>query len=399
MTHHVGFLYADYGGGIMEIFNHARTLEHLRNSAAGCSRITIMGDECEVLSKDPCDGSPLVFTTPSANDTAPWWDGVANSASSKAYGFWVEEWTGLDDSHLHRTATTISPRGAKFSTLGQGARTMKFNVLLFGHDGVALEELFRWLAEQITNCCDDCGGTNLWVRTTCPDGYSDDYGLATLNNVQMVEGLTWLDPPIRDLGCFMRRATFTLAAGDPCMYTPPSQLLAPATLVAANPCTVGFTNLFGAPCSPENLDIFSPYWQMQVLIPAATRGVRAPIVYLTQSGEDWSPPLVITGTSDPNSRGATMNSVEISGRVFLRGVPPGYEVMVDCARRRVLKRVASQRLPWESADDLIDTLRGIPSWPFVTCWHGYTFVTPTFFSVEIANLTVSIDETQRYGCC
>jgi hypothetical protein len=119
MSHHVGFLYFDDGIQVREIINHARTIEHLRNSGIGCATVGIQAEECAVLSLDQCDYTPVTFTTPDdINRPAPWYDGVPGSPSAGGYGFWINEWTGLDGSNVRRSASTIYPRGATFAPLG-----------------------------------------------------------------------------------------------------------------------------------------------------------------------------------------------------------------------------------------------------------------------------------------
>ena len=52
------------------------------------------------------DWDPLVLTTPGADSVAPWYSALYPE-SADAYGFWIEEWTGLDDAHIIRPVTTV----------------------------------------------------------------------------------------------------------------------------------------------------------------------------------------------------------------------------------------------------------------------------------------------------
>lgn len=216
----VNFLYFDDGINTHEIINGARTLEHLRNSSQSCGSIQVVNDDCPVLYLDPCDYTPVTFTTPDdPTNPAPWWDGVAGSPTSKAYGFLIDEWTGLDGAHMSRDATPVRRKGSVFGSLGQAHRVWKMNVSLFAADQVALEALFRWLEDALISCCQT--GVTAWVRTVCPEGYDDDEGLVHVVDLQILEGLQWEGEAVNDLSCKVRRVSFTLGVGDPCLYRPP----------------------------------------------------------------------------------------------------------------------------------------------------------------------------------
>lgn len=395
MTNHVGWLWMDFGDGPKEILNNARTLAHLGNADISCARVSISGAECPVLAKHPVSGAALTFATPSTGTVAPWWDGVSGSPSSKAYGFWVDGWTGLDSSHIKRSSTAVSPRGAKFSKLGQGARIMKITLTMFGDDSVALEELFRWLDDQIASCDSACGGATAWWRTMCPGSYGDDTGLVLGSGAYVVEALTWLDNPIRELGAFMRRATFTLGLADPCLYTRPTSLMAETNMGAVDHCALGLEEIFGCPSS---VDAFEPY-QLDAAVSAPHIGAAVPVVYIeNQNVTDWSAPLLIAGVEDPAAAGALLTGTVITGRVWLIGIPPSYEVVVDCARRQVLKRPTGTT-EWEAADDLIDGLAGVPTFPSISNDDGYLIVRPTFLGNNLDDIAVTAQLARRYGCC
>ena len=395
MSHHAGVLHLDFGSGPVEILNQARTIAHLGEADISCARVGIMASECAALSKHPQSGESLNFQTPSTGTVARWWDGVSGSPTSHAYGFWIEEWTGLDSAHIGRSSSPVAPRGARFSKLGQGARMMKLNVLLFGRDAMALEGLFRWLENELIGCSDGCYGADLWARTGCPDGYGDDVGLVIMSGAQLMEGLTWLEPPIRQLGCFMRRASFTIGVSDPCLYSKPTSVLSSTDFSNVNHCALGLDEIFGC---PDDVDAFAPY-QKYVALAAANTGVNAPVVYLANDhATAWSSPLLVAGVEDPLAAGPYLTGTDVTGRVWLRGIPPETEVMVDCARRRIFKREIGAT-SWETADDLIDGLAGVPSYPFVSDVAGYVIVRPTFLGNNLANLSVQIDRVHRYGCC
>lgn len=388
MSHHLNFLYFDDGQHTHEVINGARTVEHLSNLA--CSRVTIKaGVDCDVLYKDQCDYDQTVtFTVPTDPDNpAPWWDGVASSPSSNAYGFWIEEWTGLDGAQIRRGATPIYPRGSSFGPLGQSHRVWKMNLLLFGADGVALEELFRWLEAALIQCCSI--GTTAWVRTTCPDGYDDDYGLVHVVDVQILEGLEWLTPPIESMGCFMRRVSLTLGVADPCLYRPPINCERDALFPEiVSWCDLGLTGIFGCPAGDDAFEDF----RITCPIEGQHIGTVAPVVIIRNvNSETYSPPLRVAGFGENGSR---------LGEVRIAGIPPQSELMVDAARRRTLWRGVGYTRGWEPGYAYLDgSIESIPIYPEVGCHDGTIIIEPTTVTPVLADLQVTVDMVGRYGCC
>lgn len=616
MSHHLGFLYFDDGLSVNEVINHARTIEHLRNASAFCYMLGGPLDPgCDILYLDSCDYTPVTYSTPDSVDTpAPWYDGTPGSPSSNCYGFWIEEWTGLDGAHMRRSTTPSYPRGGSFGTLGQAHRVWKMNVLLFGADATALEDLFRWLEETLIQCCSP--GVTTWVRTTCPDGYDDDYGLVHVVDLQLLEGVEWISPPEEQLGCFVRRVSFTLGVGDPCLYQPPVNCLTDevfptgSVLIDSKGTTtyvarVGTTNLgitgdlqidwggylddwtpsgiqclvsnttnsnpdfgfrldvttdtklrlrvslngssfgqdstsdaitdritasqvlyvrarwsaatgdvnfytsddritwtqvgstilgtsgsafpaVGAPVdvgaavsanfldgktqyaaiwdgfssqstgekvirlepedadgavswvdhetsrtwtlgtgTPSNtsefieeghLDIYGAGlrgmlgcpvdqdafadWRLCCNVEGVRFGVAAPVVVIRNNNtESYSPPLRVVGVGD-NGSGCVVANNEFFGEVRVSGIPPQSELMVDCARRRVLWRPVGFIRPWEPGYVYLDTsVSALPTYPAIGCYDGMIFVEPTALTSALEDLEVTVDMVGRYGCC
>ena len=128
-------------------------------------------------------------------------------------------------------------------------------------------------------------------------------------------------------------------------------------------------------------------------------GANAPLVYITNdNATKWSPPLMVCAVEDPLSAGAVIDGTDLMGQVWLRGVPPSYEVLVDCAHRRILKRETGTTV-WETAEDLIDARSGVPTYPYVTDTDGFVIVRPSFLGDHLSDVLVTIESVRRYGCC
>src|SRR5690606_5606622 len=109
---------------------------------------------------------------------------------------------------------------------GSRHREMKLNVLLVGLNEPALMHGFRWLESFLVGCSESCGEWAFWIRDFCPPDpeLDPEEGVYRLDEVALIEGPTWESPVTPRSGCVIRRASFTIAAGDPCMYSPPSEL-------------------------------------------------------------------------------------------------------------------------------------------------------------------------------
>ena len=105
------------------------------------------------------------YATP-ALDGAPWYN--ANyPQSADAIGFFIEEWTGLDNRHVERK---VAGRhlGGQLGALGATERVMKLNLLAFARSERAMEYLFRWLEATLSTVCASCETSSMWIRRWCP---------------------------------------------------------------------------------------------------------------------------------------------------------------------------------------------------------------------------------------
>lgn len=351
-------------------------------------------------------------------DAAPWFNS-SSAASTEAIGFLIEEWTGLDGAAFVRSATGIGGRqgGARFGPLSSKHRVMKINVLLHGSSERGLNYLFRWLEQRLIDCCNPEGGQSVWWRDSCPNVSTPEYGLRRLDRVALIEGPTWEAQPTYDSGCYVRRVSFTLAAGDPCVYDVDTNIVAPTTAT-----TSGVTlssNLFVADRN---------FWvgtgdQIVASMPAPEVGKVAPIVTITSSRESRSsgvikplPDLRIVGYADPQQYGTNFANMMKIGELLIAGTQTsGLEIKIDMAARRVTYRdpYGSDRYTWYDASRLIRAnLDGTITnrwFAFDGCFEGVVVIEPVFTgwacSYEpstadpVSAFTVTVDAVEFNGCC
>ena len=240
-----GWLYwVDSLGDPQEFVNHARTNAYIKNLKCDYGVTNVLDDGgCAAYRYKPCyedavtlavtDWKGMVFTTPSDSlEPAPWWDGVAGSASSEAMGMIIEDITGLDGAQHGRSVGPVGGRrgGARFGPLSNRHRVVKINMLLHGTTPRSLEFLFRWVEDQLISCCGStCDDMSLWVRTHCPTIAYIEEGVYRLYDVALLEGPIREANPMPRGNAWINRVSFTLGTGDPCMYAPNISVAASST--------------------------------------------------------------------------------------------------------------------------------------------------------------------------
>jgi hypothetical protein len=420
----------------IELFNHARTAAYLANSAVlGCGRVSNILDAggCDAYTYLPTcttpparTWTPTTFTNP-VSDQAPWYNS-GFSASSQFLGFWIDEWTGLDDSHLSRTVQPIGLRGGG-GILGPVAateRVMAFNVLLFGESESALEYGFRWLAGVLSAACSTCSLDTIMFRRICPSIANIEDGLTFAHKVGMVSGLAWEEPPIESQGCFMRKASFTLAAGDPCLYGPDSQIVTNATSINIANCLNSQASTFGSanfpkasrkPCQPVCSDLHQNCSASWSITPNFVTAGALRVMLSNPSGTATVPEMRVSVLANISGMGiAGRCTLPVLGEVNLRPIPPNGTIIYDVGRRKLLYGDPAAASPVNAAPFLLPNPAGVPRWfalgcspilvvvslnslcydvgtsPYAT-WKGPD---GTSFSVQMP--VVSIETAERMGC-
>lgn len=343
----------------------------------------------------------------------PWYT-ATNAASAEAYGFYIEDWTGLDGAHHTRSITPTGQNrgGALYGPQSANPRAWKMNVILHGSSERGLEYLFRWLESTLLNSCGtNCGTQFAWIRQVCPNDPSvtPQEGVARAERVVLLEGPTWEAPPAVDGGCYIRRVSFTLGIGDPCLY----REAAPLAYGEVTTSGTGTGNVLSN-CATFNGD--SRQVRAVMSGPDTGYGVRAPIVTITSPAESGSstrkglPVLRIVGYDDPLGYGNPCQANQI-GELILEGYETsGYEIVIDMAKRRVRMRPVGTT-EWLDGSRLIGkALRsGVTRWwSFGSCNSGLVVVEPAFTNLEtnrvsatslqVSQWSVRIESGDRFGC-
>lgn len=347
-----------------------------------------------------------------AASAAPWYRST-NPASGEALGFAIEEWTGLDGAHHQRTMQPIGSLrgGGQPGALSHKHRVMKINVLLHGTSDRGLTYLFRWLEQQLLNCCGSDGIQQLWWRETCPALGSPTEGLQMLNEVVLVEGPTWESQPTSASGCYIRRASFTLASGDPCMYAVPSSV-ASATMTLSGAILSASTSV-------------RKWWSgtdkyLAAALPAGLVGRVGPVVTISSPLEGRPattrkpiPDIAISGFLTPrNDSLATLSDAYQIGEIIIAGAASaGLVIEVNVPGRQVRYRDPYGDNQWYDGSRFIaagsfGTRRW---WSLDACTPGAVVVQPlwdglacryeTSTADPVSRWTVSIEAVEINGCC
>lgn len=335
------------------LFDGAKNLDGL---ATGATSFTASSGQTVTVNRSGTPSSAVVASTygtwvaktyvsPTA-DPAPWYN-AAYPESANAYGFMLEEWTGLDDTHITRSSTPWGGYGGG-TLLGAASatgRTMAINMMLFGASEEAVDYLFRWLGSTFNAVCATCDTDTMLIRRYCGSTANPEAGVAELRRVGVNRGLSW-ESDIADWGnCQIRRASIILEAGDPCMYLPEAApTVTSSTITNLNACfndvdvTVNAARSICRPtCSELETTCRSTYsW---TVTPMAAVG---PIIVFDNPASQLSYPFRATVYADPNAVGASNPcGLEIIGQIYVRALPPWSTMTWDVAGREVRYRDAS----------------------------------------------------------
>lgn len=335
-SYHNGFLYLSDGfGNPVELINHARTAYNLTAANHPAFRSVLDSGGCEGLEFNPCemasDGSVTEWT---AVDMAadPW--GVAGAAA-EAFGFYIQEWTGLDGAHHARASTPVGAGGARFGPLSHRQRVMSLNVVLVGSTERGLNHLFRWLESALLTTGDSGCLGSMWLRDICPGGLTDaelEVGLLRADDVVLVDGPSWVSPPAMDSGCYIRVVNFTLVAGSPCLFAVPAS--SSTTAITAPALSASTIPAYFAACNEWSGSVA----RVSAAVTAPAFGMASPLVKFSSPLEVAAgvrkviPAYRIFASVDDEGT-AVLNpcTQRHLGMVIVQNLPSGYEMVVDCS--------------------------------------------------------------------
>lgn len=288
---------------------------------------------------DVGDWLPLVFDSP-ATDPAPWYN--ANyPQSADALGFYITAWTGLDDGHLKRASSPIGSYGggSRLSPISSDGRVMKLNIIIFGRTNEATEYLFRWLASTLSSICSTCDTPSILIRRYCPSGVDLWDGAVQLRRVGLVEGLKWEADLVERGACYMRQASFTLEAGDPCMYLPDTDRPVNAMDADADvdACLAGLTlDPDREFCRPSCSELTANCRTIRTF-EVDPLGAMAPVITWTNTQNSYTYPFRALIYADPGETGAVPNpcGLRLLGEMYVRALPPYSSMRWDITGRTV----------------------------------------------------------------
>lgn len=422
MSYHTGWMYfADAYGNPSEIINEYRTRQNMiRAKNAGVAipfdNLTPVPDGiCSTLGFEPCtmDAYTGAVTSWAAINTgptvAPWYNSNNGDDSTEALGFWIDEWTGLDGAHHLRSTSPRGsrPYGAAFGLQSQKERVMAFNLYAVGVTERGLEYLFRWLESTLLATCSPCDTITMFLRQYCPPGVTAtalEDGLVSCSQVGLIAGPTWETPPIEGAACFVRKISFTLAAGDPCLRRVPAAAVSNSatwTPPGSGTNATAGCNLFSGSAARQSVAVTAPMY-----------GMTSPKVTITSSKVSGVnlPALRIVGLLDKDRLGA-LNPCgqERNGLITLDNIPTGWEVIVDCGTAQVTARdlygdrVYSDGSSFVQANANYDpSYTGRRAINFLNCVNGYVVVEPAWNGAGYATTplawTTSVQMQERFGC-
>lgn len=208
-----------------EFINNERVSTY--SAALGITAITCAG--CTSLARAVND-KPYVSP---ADDDAPWFDPVVVESKDFA-GLLGVEVTGLSKTYGRRDPVPLTTDGSSLHPFRRTHREIQFRAIALAKTDCALSYGFSWLSSVLRGGCNTgCVGDNLCFFTCCPtcdappeppepDPCMDDSDRywRQMYNVGLIDMAEPRDTR-KVAGGWLSEITFTLAAGDPFIYSAP----------------------------------------------------------------------------------------------------------------------------------------------------------------------------------
>lgn len=389
-------------------------------TAASGQTVTVTSSGAlQIIVRQYCDDwMPLSFATP-ATDPAPWYNSNYPE-SADALGFYVEEWTGLGSDHVRGalTATGRPGGGGRVGVLGSQGRVMKLNLFAVANSEAGMQYLMDWLSSQLIGMCGGCGDDTMLFRRFCGSESDLWNGVGEMRRVRVIEGVSWEAEPVEIATCFLRRMSFTIAAGDPCVYFHATDVPAdPADFTAdLSTCLAdGFVDEDRHPCRPSCSELTEDC-RAAFTFEVNPLGAMAPVVQMYNDSAEPTLPMRVLLYADPLDVGVDPNpcGLPLMAEIYIRSMPAYASFIWDIAGRTTYFRDVTtgefvEGGPYIDANDPpVPRYSSLPcgkawlvfepgtfcltgSGPWTDPVSGLEFTTPTF-------PTTTVRMQERVGC-
>lgn len=309
-------------------------------------------------------------------DGEPPWHDTSVEASEDFLGFWVEKF----DFPAVVQRTTY-PRGGPLggSTIGRlqrPQREMAVEVLAVATSDAGLRYGFDWLTTKLAGC-GDCSDVSGLVRLHCTDQDHPTLGMWELRRIAL------LDPPSDEgsvfnfNGCLIRKATFTIAAGDPYRYKCPYDLVTDETFEVVNgsggeDCLTMVDWL----CPDDPAD-----YRICAEVPAPGAITTTDINVVIAAGSEGMAPLRIKGALNPLSLECADPRLEPCMEMTVAGLGPAERLFIDSSNRRVWFSSPATANEWVDGIDhvIVQSDRSPEFLSIDGCDPAWVWITPAAF--------------------
>lgn len=362
--------------------------------------------QCSALDYNPClaggDFPALVYgdAPDDESNPAPWFDELAAS-SAEFLGWMVDTIDGFDYANYGRTVNQRAIEGANATPMRAAGREVTYTII-----GTALTERgmmygLNWLAAMLLGIGGRCGWGRAVIRTHC-DEEDITGGLYELREVACTQAPTWTDNVLADKGCLVRGATFTLLAGDPCMYGCRSTCLTATGNLVTTPISAvcdGVTTISDLLCGPMPIAVNTGnVVACCEVAPGIAIDSRSATVQIDATERCGPFSIELYSALPETDCGTVVGDDDLYlGRVSIGALEAGQGALIDGPSRQVFFR-GGQNSPWQADDSLL--LFGAdeyPCFPRISgCDSLYIAIRPATacpatgeFSVTIESVTIS----------
>lgn len=230
----VGFLCLDG----QEITNQTRVMRYVANGIPGAAINISLSHTCTSEHDSSClacytEALDEDFQNPAVDD-APWFTSFV-PASEEFLGFMATDITV--NSPFARSVSSRNGLGGYIGPLGIKERSIQVEGLMFATTPRGMSYGERWLYDVLQGSCGNPTGGELTVLPHAPPEAADedemDATFRTMLEVGIIDGPEFTS--VIDQNCSMQKASFTLVAGQPFLYAPPTTIINGIEIGGSNP--------------------------------------------------------------------------------------------------------------------------------------------------------------------